>query len=278
MAGFSQVFSQYYQRHVKRRGHWALAGLALVILVVDGTRPATLHPVRQVIDQIFQPLDTAIALGNRKILSAQDFISRLLNQAEELAFLREENANLRLWRQYAQSLEIENRQLNSHFQAIPPTLKSDIKHFRINKRLPSAHRMELAAEDFAELPDFAAVISSNALIGRLLSTEENAQKHKDIMLLSHPDSRVPVQVGANGIQAILAGQGHRMAKLEYQQQSLAHIVQGDPVVSSRFLSYLPSGLVVGSVARINKDGIEVKLNYDLDLLRYIGVIIPKEGA
>ncbi len=275
MAGFSQVFSLYYQRHLKRRGHLVLAGLALIILVIDGMNPATLNPVRRVIDKIFQPLDNVIALGNQQVISVQDFTSRLFNQAEELAFLREENENLRLWRQYAQALEIENRQLNSHFQAIPPALEGEIKHFRISKRLPSAQRLELATEDFAELPDFAAVISRNALIGRLLSTEENTEKRKDIMLLSHPDSRVPVQVGQDGIQAMLAGQGHRIAKLEYHEQSLARIVQGDPVVSSRFLSYLPSGLVIGTVTHVDKDSIEVKLDYDLDLLRYIGVIVPK---
>ena len=248
----------------------------MILLLVDSFYSSLLNPVRRTIDDIFQPFDTAVEYGSSGLVTATDFISRLQNQAEELAFLREENENLRLWRQYAQGLEIENRQLNSHFKAIPSEFKNEIRHFRITKRIPSAQRLELASEETEKLPDFAAVISSNALIGRLLSEKsENDEKSKSIMLLSHPDSRIPVQVGHRGIQAILIGQGNDLAKLEYQQQNFARIAIGDAVLSSRFLSYLPSGLAIGTVVSLDQEGIIVKLGYDLDLLRYIGVIHPK---
>lgn len=280
-ARFSQVFSLYFQRHLKRRSHLLFATLALVLLLVDSYYSSVLNPVRRTIDNIFQPFDTVVEYGSSGLVATIDFISRLQNQAEELAFLREENENLRLWRQYAQALEIENRQLNSHFTTISNGLGNEIRHFRITKRIPSAQRLELASEDTENLPDFAAVISSNSLIGRLLSEEtedsQDGKKSKSIMLLSHPDSRVPVQVGHRGIQAILIGQGNDLAKLEYQQQNFARLAIGDVVVSSRFLSYLPSGLAIGTVVGLDQENITVKLGYDLDLLRYIGVILPKTG-
>lgn len=274
-ARFSQVLRQYYQRHLKRRGHLVLALLAIAVLVVDVLNPTAWNPLRRGIDAAFRPLDSVIAQGNQQVLEAQAFVSRLFHQAEELKFLREENQNLRLWRQYAQALELENRQLNSHFQAIPVLPEHHIQHFRISKRLSATQTLELASEDLAHLPDFAAVISSDALIGRVLAVQDAAGK---IMLLSHPESRIPVQVGSDGIQAMLAGQGGRLARLEYPQRSFRRIRSGDPVVSAHFSDYFPTGLKVGTVETVQQDNITVKLAFDPDLLRYIGVVSAKRGG
>ena len=134
MARFWLVFSLYFQRHLKRRGHLALVLFATLLLALDYTNPHLLTPVRNVIERLVSPLDYVAAAVTDVVSEGTDFTMRVLHQAEELAFLREENSNLRQWQEYAQALIIENHQLQTYFAGDDLVGQTDIQHFRLQSR------------------------------------------------------------------------------------------------------------------------------------------------
>ncbi|NQY83058.1 MAG: rod shape-determining protein MreC [Alphaproteobacteria bacterium] len=268
------VFSLYFQRHLKRRGHLVLVLFSTFLLALDYVNPHLLTPVRSAIERLVSPLDYVAAVVTDAVSKGTDFTMRVFHQAEALAFLREENSNLRQWREYAQALIIENHQLQTYF-AGDVVGQTDIQHFRLQSRsrTQAGQLLHITLPSAKALPTYAAVISDSGLIGRIMMQD---QRHAEVMLLSHPDSHIPVQVGPEGIQAVLIGQGHTTARLDYyHNQPHEQIRIGDAIVSSGFLRYLPSGLHIGSVIRVTAEEKEVTLAFDPDLLRYIGVIVSE---
>lgn len=294
MIRFWLVIRLYYQRHLRRRQHLLLLFLAIVLLSVDSINMSLLQPVRSSIERALFIITYPVSVSRDALDEGVRFSSSLFHKAETLEKLREENNLLRQWYEYAKALETENRQLKQYFSENRTQDAQTIQHFRLygEHRRHTEPLLQIHLEPDQQLPRQAAVISSNGMVGRLdpretagTTAEKNAQQDNtalpekqivNVMLLSHPESRIPVQVGEAKIQAVLIGQGSKTALLDYYRNQNRHRIRlGDVVTSSSFLDYLPSDLYIGKVAKIHSEHIEVQLTFEPSQLRYIGVIGQK---
>lgn len=220
--------------------------LATALMIVGKTENALVERLRATIDDTVAPvLDFAsqpVAAVNRLIAQGQGLAAL---HAENLK-LREENAELLKWRMVARELESENSSLRS-LSAL--TLEPELAF--ISARVVGdsggafAHSLLINAGLRDRVQKGQAVLSAQGLAGRIIDVGLRASR---VLLVTDINSRVPVFVGGQRHQAILAGNNSREPRLLYLEPEV-DVFPGDAVVTSGQGGVLPPGLPIGVVSR-----------------------------
>jgi rod shape-determining protein MreC len=115
------------------------------------------------------------------------------------------------------------------------------------------------------------VLSENGLVGRVMGVSPRMSR---ILLLTDPDSRVPVQIERADARAILTGDGGASPKLAYLRTHEALRV-GDRVLTSGDGGVIPRGLPVGTVVR-SLDGWRVALDADAAPIDFVRILLFRD--
>lgn len=113
-----------------------------------------------------------------------------------------------------------------------------------------------------------AVIDAGGLVGRVVDANEMTSR---VLLVTDPNSRIPVHVGASRVRALMIGDAGSLPSLRYLPEDAA-LKPGDRVETSGVGGVLPRGLPIGEVV---EDGgrLAVRPAANLDALDYLSVLL-----
>ena len=117
---------------------------------------------------------------------------------------------------------------------------------------------------FVDMP----AIGPNGILGRVSSVDNKIAR---VLLLNNINSRLPVSISENAYQGIMIGQGQKNPIVEYVRE-YKNINVGDIVSTSGKGGIFPPYLVVGQVASIDGERIEVELIEDISQLTHIRLL------
>ena len=106
------------------------------------------------------------------------------------------------------------------------------------------------------------------ILGRVSSVDNKIAR---VLLLNNINSRLPVSISENAYQGIMIGQGQKNPIVEYVRE-YKNINVGDIVSTSGKGGIFPPYLVVGQVASIDGERIEVELIEDISQLTHIRLL------
>lgn len=163
---------------------------------------------------------------------------------QENTNLKEQNNNLQKWKNYALSLEAENKQLRNllKLDALPPlgyqsarvigNSASTLNH-SILLHIPSSHNLQTDM----------AVVTNVGLVGRI---ENIGEKSARVLLITDANSRIPVITQTSRIKAILMGNNTDTPTLGYLPDN-AKTIKGEKIVTIDDGNIFPAGIPVGIV-------------------------------
>lgn len=245
----------------------ALVSLALLILWrtdnprLERLRMGLADALLPSMSFVAQPIEFAAGIAR----DYRNFFD-VYNQNREL---RREIQRLRAWRETARQLEEENAQLRAlnNVRLAPRTtfVTGDVIADSGGPFRQSA-LVNVGARD--GVPDGAAAVDGNGLVGRVVGVGERAAR---LLLLSDFSSRVPVIVEPSGRRAILAGDGTPAPLLEFLENAEG-ISPGNLVRTSGDGGVFPPNLPVGHVIALPENRWRVALGADYGRLEFVRLL------
>ena len=113
------------------------------------------------------------------------------------------------------------------------------------------------------------VTQKNYLIGRVIETNFLSSR---VLLLTDLNSRIPVTLGPDSVQAILTGSGTKNPKLEYLPEEYEFNEGINVFASGKERIFIP-GTPIGQTTEIG----EVKLYVDPNQLSFVTVILTRNN-
>jgi rod shape-determining protein MreC len=244
-----------------------LAAVALMMLgkvdevLMDGVRSRITDAVSPMLDAMSRPAAT---------------VADVVDEAQELARLRAENARLRerndmllRFEQAAYQLEAENRSLRD-LTNYRPTVPHRYLTARVIADNSGAFVRSLAINLGAahRIADGQAVIGSRGLAGRVVQTGERSAR---LLLITDLNARIPVSVERSRERAVLAGDNTGRPRLVHLPPE-TDVAIGDRIVTSGHGGMFPPGLPVGRVIAVGDEGVRVAPFEDLSRLEYVRIV------
>ncbi len=250
-----------------------LTGLVLLCLVavfllwrIDSPRAERLRSA--VVDAIVPSVDWAfvpIAKGADMLENARSY-ARIYEQNQEL---RRELRQMSAWREAALQLEQENAKL------------LDLNRVRLDPKLTFVTGVVLAdsGSPFRQsvllnvgardgVRDGWATTDGLGLVGRISGVGQNSAR---VLLLTDPESRVPVTIQPSGQVAVLIGDNSRLPLVDFVEVPEA-VRPGDRVISSGDGDVFPAGLLVGQVVLGRDNRLRLRLAADYERLEFLRVL------
>ncbi|MHB1566460.1 MAG: rod shape-determining protein MreC [Acidiferrobacter sp.] len=225
-----------------------LAVVSVVLIAADAHHKHETHTVRALVDRVVHPLQTLASLPQ----AIMGDIGRDLNTNSEL---RTENRRLsrqdillraRLTRFNALSAEVAR--LRQLLKAPPPRgYRQTLAPVLAVSSGPFTRRLVLAEGVNAHVFVGQAVIDAHGIVGQVIKV---GPETSEVMLITDPNSGVPVVSQRNGLRAIVFGTGSpRDLKIPYLTIT-ADIRPGDVLLSSGLGGIYPAGYPVARVTRV----------------------------
>lgn len=243
-----------------------LLAAALGILLLGKADPLVFQHARTTVTDMTAPVLDALS---RPAVT----VSHVIQEARDLARLREENSILRAenerllkWQNAARTLLAENKQLQSLLGFTPPQQAKSITARVIADSGGAFVRSVLVNAGAREgVRKGDAVLTGKGLIGRVAEVGERAAR---ILLINDLNSRIPVVIERSRERAILAGDNSVTPRLLYLPISTT-VQVGDRIVTSGYGGAFPVGLPVGVVTSISDDGVRVLPFADATNIEYV---------
>ena len=201
----------------------------------------------------------------------------LLNAEEVAGRLETQEAQARYWQNRAHELEIENAELR---RQLGVTVSLDLPF--VTARIiggptgPFGYSVIIDAGAVNGVLEGSTITSGLNLVGRVIGVGEKVSR---VLLLTDPNSRVPVRVGPEGTRAILSGDGTANPVLELPSQR-EQLAEGARVVTSGTGGVYTSDILIGHVesssGRVRLEaGQDGRLNFVRILLPPSPPVIPE---
>jgi rod shape-determining protein MreC len=243
-----------------------LLAAALGILLLGKADPLVFQRARTTVTDMTAPVLDALS---RPAVT----VSHVIEEARELARLREENIILRAenerllkWQNAARTLLAENKQLQELLGFTPPQDAKSVTARVIGDSGGAFVRSVLVNAGAREgVRKGDAALSGKGLLGRVAEVGERAAR---VLLINDLNSRIPVVIERSRERAILAGDNSVTPRLLYLPITTT-VQVGDRVVTSGHGGAFPVGLPVGVVTAISDDGVRVLPFADATNIEYV---------
>lgn len=226
---------------------------------LDQTRAALLNFISPALNVLGHSIDVVKFIPQ----SVQD----LFMVYEENQRLKQENADLKDWRDVSYQLKTQNEVLKSLLQFHGLSAHHYVTATVIADQSGSYHRGVVVnvGQDHGVVKNDLA-FNGDGLVGRVTEVGDQASR---VILLNDSLSRVPVRIERTGDKAILAGDQQSSPFLQYKKPNL---MIGDRLVTTADGGVFPEGLPVGIIDRIEKGTYRIRLFAALDNLDYVKLI------
>jgi len=167
---------------------------------------------------------------------------------QENVRLKAENARLRQWQSAALVMETRLKRYQLLLNAVPdPALTTVTARVIGRSTKPFLETMILDAGKRQGIKPGQAVMDARGLIGRIYLAGQDTSW---VILLTDLNSRIPVTIEPDNVQAIMAGDNSEVPSIETMTQGVV-LHSGAQVVTSGDGGLLPPGLAIGTIANDN---------------------------
>jgi rod shape-determining protein MreC len=176
-------------------------------------------------------------------------VGTYLDLMTEMDHLKAENQQLKQWRWRAQQLETEAREYRKLLLAVDDSsygfatgrVIADGRSPFIRTTLINIGRAQGVTNGYA-------VVDSEGFVGRIVETGEHSAR---VLLFTDINSRIPVEIGPEGVRAIMRGDTDGAPVIEFLPSDKT-ITAGDDIKTSGQDGLLPRGLPVGRVIKVDQ--------------------------
>lgn len=184
----------------------------------------------------------------------------LVDAKKENKTLREDSDKMRLLLVKTIDIENENQELKNILKYIIPR-SLNYKMAKITGRVQGSFNQQLFVEarHDVEIKEGSAVVGNMGLIGRTADAVGNRAR---LILPTDANSHIPIIVSKARARGILVGNNSNLMEIEY----LAHnhkIAVGDLVFTSSDGEYLPPGILIGIVKKVDGNYVAVEMAQDI---------------
>jgi rod shape-determining protein MreC len=173
----------------------------------------------------------------------------ILDVYQENLRLKDENARLRQWQNAAIVLDGRLKRYRALLHAVPnPAVDSVLAHVIGRSGRPFLDTLILDAGKIDKVKPGEAVVDGRGMIGRIFVTGQHTSW---VILLTDPNSRVPVSIMPGNVQAIMAGDNSSAPRLEAISGTVA-LKPGAQIISSGDGGLVPQGLPIGTLVAEGK--------------------------
>ena len=231
------------------------------ILLVERIRATVVDAVAPLVGLLSRPAGT---------------LRDVADEARAMSELRAENGVLKLdndrlmqWQAVAQRLESENRALKELLLFVPPPEAAFISA-RVVADTGGAFARSLLinAGQRDGVAKGQAVVHGHGLVGRVAEAGHRAAR---VLLLTDPNSRIPVQLEPSRARAILAGDNSSQPRLIFLPEGI-ETQAGDRVVTSGHAGAFPPGLPAGIVTSVTETGVRIQPFVTTARLEFVRVL------
>ncbi|WP_242095730.1 rod shape-determining protein MreC [Sphingomonas sp. CROZ-RG-20F-R02-07] len=227
----------------------AVVGAAL--LALSTFNPPAFSALRMALAGLTTPVSTGLATATRGIGAVPDIVSHYFFVEQENRVLRGERDRNRALLLRARTIAYDNRRLRALLTLRDRTEGVVVAARLVSSTPQSGRRFALlnAGRWSGVLPGMP-VRGPDGLIGRVLETGPNAAR---VLLLSDPESIVPVRRTRDGLPAIAAGRGDGLVDIRSVESTNVHFQPGDLFVSSGVGGIYPPGIPVARILERGSD-------------------------
>ncbi|MGN6374910.1 MAG: rod shape-determining protein MreC [Sphingomonas sp.] len=226
--------------------------VALVLLVLSNSNPPAFAALRASVAEVTAPVSGVLASAGRAGASVPSAIGNYFGVMHENARLRAELKAQHALLMRARTLAYDNRRLESLLSLRDRTTRTIVAARLISASSSSTRRVALLNAGSRQGVHEGQPVSGPAgLIGRVLETGPDTAR---VLLLSDPESAVPVRRTRDGVPAIANGRGD--GTLEIRAISLGDTVfkVGDVLMTSGTGGLYPPDIPVARIVRLTRDG------------------------
>ncbi len=220
-----------------------LSGVLLVLERVEhkglrSFRANSMDALSPVLETASQPVYYAQRL-RRQVYTYLDLMT-------EMDTLKAENQQLKQWRWRAQQLETEAREYRKLLLAVDDSSYGFATGRVIaDGRSPFVRTTLINIGRAQGVTNGYAVVDSEGFVGRIVETGEHSAR---VLLFTDINSRVPVEIGPEGVRAIMRGDAENQPVIEFLPSDRT-IAVGDEIKTSGQDGLLPRGLPIGRVIK-----------------------------
>lgn len=245
-----------------------------IIFLICGSSYLLYFPIKTISKSSLELYGTLLSTGSLIADNLIENVELLYNRLSYFRNLEVENIKLKL--QLARMTDLEKTAINvlSENNELRKLLKvtDRAESNYITSRLVGANITPLSSSAVIEAGENNKVkvndlvTNQEGLVGRIINVSNN---YSSVMLLSDPNSRVPVITSSSRERGILANQRNNMLLIYLPEEHKAEV--GELVYTSGDGKIYPYGILVGKVYKINNDGVFVKLSANLNNLDFVTI-------
>ena len=180
------------------------------------------------------------------------FTSHKLLHAE-IAQLKQQNANLMHWQEFAKQSQAELLTLRKLLNVTLPATYQTVAVSVLSK-VSSGFHQSLLINTAPGLNNNQAVLNEHGLLGRIMSVGPQASQ---IMLITDSSSRVPVRVENSDVEAIVLGNNSMFLDVNIKMHD-EDVKVGQRLMSSGFGNVFPKGVPVAVIVSARNGTVKAK--------------------
>jgi rod shape-determining protein MreC len=231
----------------------AVAGAVVgaVLLVASSFNPPLFAGLRMGVATVTTPVSSGLAAVVDAAATVPEAINGWIFAHAENAAMRRELAATRPLLQRARVIAYDNRRLRALLAVRDRTPDPVVSARLVSSSASSGRRFALLdAGRFSGVLPGMPVRGPDGLVGRVLETGPNAAR---VLLLSDPESIVPIRRTRDGLPAIAVGRGDGAVDIRSVNATDVHFVVGDVFVTSGIGGLYAPGIPVARVATAGLD-------------------------
>lgn len=194
----------------------------------------------------------------------------LVEASKENTALKVENTQLKAL--YIKSLHIaqENKQLKKSLGFVSSKSAGKTIAARVNGRSHKvfSQTMYIDVGQNRQVKEGSIVLGSLGAVGRVAQVFENKSR---LVLATNANSRIPIITSKARVKGILSGNNSGVMKILYLQKNHG-IELGDRVFTSGDGDKLPSGILIGTVTKVDKENVSVQLVENIANLDLVTIV------
>ncbi len=225
--------------------------VAVVLLALSALNPPAYVAARATIAEITTPISSGLAGIGRGIAAIPSGIAEHFAVKSTNAELRRELNDVQRLLQRARTLNYDNRRLRALLRFRERAINPVVAARLVSSTASSTRRVAvLNAGSWQGVREGQPVQGPEGLIGRILETGPNTAR---VLLLTDPESIVPVRRTRDGHAALAAGRGDGLLDVRSVSLANAAFQVGDMFVTSGTGGIYPPNIPVARIVRRSSD-------------------------
>jgi rod shape-determining protein MreC len=246
-------FSRRAQYGVFASYVFAVAGMlvGVILLALSYFDPTTFGAARTAVAEVTAPVSSVLSYAGRTVGSVPDGVGSYFMVHEQNLALRRQIADDHAVTMRARAINYENRRLKA-LLGLRERISVPVVSARLVSSSPTSTRRfaVLNAGSWQNVERGQPVLGPDGLIGQIVESGPNTAR---VLLLTDPESSVPVRRTRDGLPALAVGRGDGLIDVRSVSNAAATFAPNDVFVTSGAGGVYPPNVPVARVLRHGRD-------------------------